>query len=193
MKMNASNPRDEILWRDGFVHGVGFSPTIPGNCYIVLSRDAFGWEPAESPVDHPLWWPSEYYIIPLDDIHHVEVRCENFTSGQGLQIFWDEGEPEFRVFTVNINFAHRWVAALQWLGIPVYGAEAVALHTWRGFVNNYGWYLWFILIMVGFFVIVVISFRINPTYTVPAMLIYLALIPILNVILLIWMNLRPRQ
>src|SRR5262249_33212562 len=148
---------------------------------------------AEMPIDHVLWWPSEYYIIPLDDIHHVEVSCENFTSGQCLQIFWDGDEPELRVFTVNIMYAHRWVATLQWLGIPVRGAESVDVRTRRGLVNIYGWYLWFGLIVIGLIITMVITSRFSLWCMTAAVFIYCALLPIMSLFLAIWVNWRRPQ
>ena len=83
-------------------------------------------------------------MIPLASIIHVEVNVEHLGMWKTVRIHCDAADDSTeKVIEFRVGWLHRWVAAFRRLDIPVSGGEAVKFTTIKGFLNDYGWFLWF--------------------------------------------------
>jgi hypothetical protein len=134
-----------IRRKDCILHDVACSWTLfpNGQGYVVLTEDFFGWRSSLIPWDHWLFFPKKYSIYPLASIIHVDVKVEHLGSMKTVRIHRETEGGVTELIEFQIPFLHRWVSALRVLDIPVSGGEAVHLATFRGLMNDYGWFLWF--------------------------------------------------
>ena len=185
--MNNGDVREPIRWDEWLVHGIGESPQSGQQYYMVLSRDCFGWSPTSFPVNHPIAYPKHYHVIPLFSIIIVEILRVDFVMRHLLRIHYDTREEPPRVFEATVLFPHRWATAFQSAGVPVQGANSISLGSFKGLVNNYGWYGWFALLGIGMVAVIGFTLRFDPANRTRNIFIAVALIPLLNLLFVLVM------
>src|SRR5947209_19997464 len=73
-----------------------------GRGYVVLTDDFFGWRSTFIPLNHPLFFPKEYSVLPLASIIHVDVKVEHLGTTKTVRIHreTEEGATDVIEFQV---------------------------------------------------------------------------------------------
>jgi hypothetical protein len=179
-----------IKWRDVLVAGTGHHSASGEMCYCVLTDRYFGWRRSALPVNFRSFFPAEYEVIPISSIRQVEVTPLYYTSHANIRIYWDGAKAEPEVFEVGrVMTVHLWVTAFQKLGIAVVGAEEVSLTSLRGFLNNYGMWIWAGIFGIGGF----FTFALSGPNALRNAYFFNAFFAIATIVLLLWLRRRARQ
>jgi hypothetical protein len=150
-------PEISIRWRNCILYSHADSPTV-GASYFVLTRRYFGW----SSQPGFLFRRAKFHVIPLTAIDRVEVVCKSWALPTQIRIFWDGGKERPDVLEMIVYGPYLWVNAFRRLAVPVVGAEKATLGTFRGFLNNYGMWLWLVLVGMGGFALAGIGSHLYP-------------------------------
>ncbi len=191
--MQAHSGRIDITRSDCLFHDVGTNCDTDETCYFVLSHKYFGWHPTLAPIDLPFCYPRDYNVIPLRLIEVAVFVYYSFLEGFLVEIHYRDPANELKKMSIGVVFAHRWVAALRRLGVHVEHPEMARLTTVRGFVNNYGTYLWFGFLAVMVCLSLGFGFAFAPTYLPLVLLIWVPLAPLINLVMVLLMSMKARR